>query len=311
MSRSKWAFFKCCMGMAAIVACLAAAAWAEPAPDEIERIMGQLDWQEGPCQQNLGQTARIMVPEGSVFLNGDDTRTFMTIGKNLTNGLEVGLVISDRMWLAHYSFDDVGYVRDDEKDSLDADAMLKSIREGVKEGNQERRKRGWEEMEVVGWARPPHYDEQTHNLEWALKFTNSLGESINHNTRILGRRGMMVVTLAVEPEEYEEALPWFRALQEGFSYVQGQRYSEFRDGDKVAKVGLTALVVGGATAAAVKSGLFKWIWKGLVFVVLAIVGFFRRLFGGRKQDGYGGGNDGHGGVNSDDTNGDGGGVVGG
>ena len=290
MRRKQFSLFRFLTGVAVVLASLETMAWAEVDSEELERIISQLDWRQGPGQQDLGPMARIMVPAQCTFLDGDDMRTLMTATENLTDGSEVGLVISERLWEAHYSFDDVGYVRDDEKDSLDADAMLKNIRNSNQEGNKERRKRGWPEMEVVGWALKPHYNEQTHNLEWALKLASDNGEVINHNTRILGRRGIMVVTLVVSPEEYGEALPWFRSLQEGFDYVHGQRYAEFRDGDKVAKVGLTALVVGGATAVAVKTGFFKWIWKGLVVVGLAVVSFFRKLFGGGKRDRDGGGN---------------------
>lgn len=285
MKREKRTFAGFLTAAAGMLACLAATAWAEMSQEEANRLMNQLDWREGPGQQDLGTTARIMVPADSVFLDGDDTRSLMNATENLPNGSEVGLVVNERRWQAYYSFDAIGFVRDDEKDSLDADAMLRAIREANQEQNKERRKRGWAEMQIAGWALKPHYSEQTHNLEWALRISGGNGEVINHNTRILGRRGMMVVTLVAEPEEYEEALTWFRSLQEGFTYVPGHRYAEFRDGDKVAKVGLTALVVGGATAVAVKAGLFKWIWKGLVFVALGIAGFFRKLFGGRKRGG--------------------------
>ena len=295
MGKKHLLFYRLLMVVVGMIVCLRGAALAEVDPAEIERVMGQLDWRQGPGQHDLGLLARIMVPAGSFFLNGDDTRTLMTAAEELTDGSEVGLVVSERWWQAYYSFADVGYVRDDEKDSLDADAMLKNIRKGIQEGNKERRKRGWPEMELIGWALKPQYNEQTHNLEWALRLSSNNEEVINHNTRILGRRGMMVVTLVANPEDYGEALPWFRSLQEGFSYVQGQRYAEFRDGDKVAKMGLTALVVGGATAVAVKSGFFKWIWKGLVFVGIGIAGFFRKLFGGRGRGGDGGSGGGGGG----------------
>jgi uncharacterized membrane-anchored protein len=35
------------------------------------------------------------------------------------------------------------YVKDDDKSSLDADAMMKSIRQGTEEANAERKSRGW------------------------------------------------------------------------------------------------------------------------------------------------------------------------
>ena len=60
--------------------------------------------------------------------------------------------------------------------------------------------------------------------------------------------------------------------------------AEFRAGDHIAEIGLSALIVGGAAAAAVKTGAFKWIGKGLVVLVAAIGGLFRKIFGKGKRD---------------------------
>ena len=62
----------------------------------------------------------------------------------------------------------LGYVSDDEKDELDAEAILDSIRQGTEAGNEEREKRGWPTMNIVGWHEEPHYDENTNNLSWAI-----------------------------------------------------------------------------------------------------------------------------------------------
>jgi uncharacterized membrane-anchored protein len=46
-------------------------------------------------------------------------------------------------------------------------------------------------------------------------------------------------------------------LLQNYSFNEGEKYSEFRSGDKIAEYGLSALIVGGAAAAAVKTGAFK------------------------------------------------------
>ena len=86
-----------------------------------------------------------------------------------------------------FEFEDVGYVKDDEKDSLDANALLESIKQGTEAGNKERRKRGWATMTILGWETPPRYNETTHNLEWAIRGQSEGEPVINHNTRLLGR----------------------------------------------------------------------------------------------------------------------------
>ena len=93
----------------------------------------------------------------------------------------------------------------------------------------------------------------------------------------------MRVVLVTDPTTLSATLPKFKNVLAGFGFKQGQRYAEFRQGDKVAEYGLTALVVGGATAVAVKAGLFKWLWKGLVVGFLAVIAFFKKLFSRKKS----------------------------
>ena len=186
-------------------------------------------------------------------------------------------------WFAVFEFSDVGYVKDDEKDSLDADALLSSIKDATAAGNQERMKRGWPTMTIVGWETPPRYNELTHNLEWAIRAQSEGEPVINHNTRLLGRGGVMEVTLVVDPSLLQETMPKFKAMLAGFDYKQGHKYAEFRAGDRTAAYGLTGLIVGGGTAALVKTGAFKWIWKALVAAALAIGALAKKIFSRRSD----------------------------
>ena len=68
-----------------------------------------------------------------------------------------------------------------------------------------------------------------------------------------------------------------------FAYEQGNRYYEWVKGDKIAGYGLTALIAGGAGAAAAKLGLFAKLGKFLIkiwyLVVAAIIGIFNVIKG--------------------------------
>jgi len=44
-------------------------------------------------------------------------------------------------------------VKDNEK--IDADAILKTLKENTEASNAERKRRGWPELHVVGWSIPP------------------------------------------------------------------------------------------------------------------------------------------------------------
>ena len=61
--------------------------------------------------------------------------------------------------------------------------------------------------------------------------------------------------------------------------------ADLSDTDKLAEYGLTALVVGGAGAALLKSGLLAKLWEPLVATLAALgVGIKRLFFGGRSAE---------------------------
>lgn len=270
------------------------AAADEVATDFVDEL--GIEWKAGPTTGALGRIAEVEIPEGFYFCDGNDTRTLFEAMGNLTSGQEVGAIAPvdpNETWLVEFSFNDVGYIKDDDKDALDADAMLRSIREDTARGNEERRRRGIGELEVLGWEVEPRYDERTNNLEWALLGANDEGgRFVNHNTRLLGRRGVMKALLIADPEDLDRLLPTFHGLLDGFSYTEGNRYAEFREGDKIAKYGLAALVTGGATFAAIKSGLFAKLWKPIVGALVIVAAFFKRIVGSlfgtnRRRSKYG------------------------
>ena len=253
----------------------------------------------GPAKAGLEGIAKVEVPPGYIFLDGKTTRAMMKDSGEPSTGREYGsLMPTNGGWEVMFEYDDVGFVKDDEKDKLDADKLLASIKRGTAEANKERVRMGNSPLEIVGWEQPPKYDAATHNLEWAIRATSEGRPLLNYNTRLLGRKGVMEVVLIVEPDKLPETLPAFRNLLAGYAFTTGQTYAEYRPGDKVAKYGLAALVVGGAAVGAAKLGLFAWLavflkkgWKLVVVVFAALAAsikkIFAKIFGGRSQPGTG------------------------
>jgi len=240
-------------------------------------------WQAGPSVGSLGDIAQITVPEGFRFTGQAGTRTFLELTQNPTNGSELGILLPESAeagrWFVVFDFNSIGYVKDDEKDKLDADDMIANIREGTEAANEERKRRGWATMSIVGWRTPPFYDTRTNNLTWAIAGAGQDGNVVNYSVRLLGRRGVMNVDLVLSPEEVDAVVPAFEKVLGGFTFKPGSRYAEFVQGDKVAAYGLTALVAGGAGAALAKSGLLGKLWKAIVLGVIALVAAIKKLFG--------------------------------
>ncbi|MCB9853546.1 MAG: DUF2167 domain-containing protein [Phycisphaerales bacterium] len=245
-----------------------------------------VSWIDGPSMGQLGSLAELKVPELYRFAGANDTRQIMEFYHNPTDGSELGYIEPANpfaSWYVVFEFDDMGYVKDDDKDDLDPVAMLESIKRGNEAANKIRERNGWGKIEVIGWEQEPHYDETTQNLVWATLARSEGGLGVNYNMRVLGRAGVMRVTLVCDQSQLKTIVPQFNTLMQGFSYVPGQKYSEFRSGDKIAEYGLTALVTGGAVAVAAKSGLLKYLWKLIVVVVVGIGAAFKKLFGGGKS----------------------------
>jgi len=253
----------------------------------------------GPAKARLESIAQLEVPAGYILIDGKGTRALLKSRGEPTSGQEVGLLVStNEDWSVFFDFSEIGFVKDDEKDKLNPEKILASIKRANAEANKERVAAGHPPLEIVGWEVPPKYDETTHNLEWAIRATVQGRPLLNYKTKLLGRKGVMDVVLVVDPDKLQETLPVFRKLLTGYSFSTGQTYAEYRPGDKIAKYGLTALVVGGAAVGAAKLGLFgplilfiKKAWKLLVIGVVAIAASLKkwlgRFFGGKRESGMG------------------------
>jgi uncharacterized membrane-anchored protein len=240
-------------------------------------------WEQGPTRAQIGTLAEIEVPEGYRFNGAEGTQMLLQMMQNPISGEELGMLMpnnEESNWFVVFEFSSIGYVKDDEKDELDADVILDSIRQGTEQGNKERAKRGWPKMSIVGWEQAPCYNAQSQNLEWAVRAKSEGELVVNYNTRVLGRTGVMEAGLVINPEDLSTVLPKFRQLLNGYTFKEGSQYADFHKGDKVAQYGLTALVTGGAAAVALKTGLFQKFWKLIVILFIAIGGFFKKLFGG-------------------------------
>ena len=265
----------------ALVAVVAQAP-AEVLADDLPEI----DWVEGPAVVDLGDVAQIDLGEEYAFVDGQDAREMLEYSGEQISELEVGAVFpkaEDSVWSVWFDYDPIGYVKDDEKESLDSKALLESIKQANEEANKARAEKGFPPLRVIGWYEEPHYDADTHNLVWCVLGETLGTEIVNYNTRLLGRNGYMAVYFVTDRTTLDSTKPYLQDIIGRFSWKSGKSYGEYRSGDRVAEIGLTALVAGGAAAVAAKVGLFGKIWKFIVGGVVAVGAAFwrkiRSLFG--------------------------------
>lgn len=242
----------------------------------------------GPATANLGDIGQIQVPPQYLFVDGKTVQAMMKAEGEPVSGDELGeLAPTNADWSVLFRWSDIGYVKDEDKAKLaeQADKLLQEITDGTEAANKMRAKAGIPPIHVIGWELPPRYNEETHNLEWAVKGESEGHQILNYDTRILGRRGVLNVKLIVAPEDFTGTMPAFTNLMAGYVFNSGQSYAEFRSGDKIAKYGLAALIVGGTAVGAAKLGLLgpllmllKKAWKLVVLAFAAVVGFFKKMY---------------------------------
>lgn len=226
--------------------------------------------------------AKATLPSALRFFGAADAQKVLTdLWHNPKDPAILGLIVPAKFnpfadsWVVVVTYEEDGYVKDDDAAKIDYTKLLDQMKTSVKEASKEREKQGYPSVELVGWATPPHYDAQAKKLYWAkeLKFGNDAEPTLNYNIRVLGRRGVLVLNAVASLHELkvvEEATP---AILAAVNFQPGNRYADF-DGstDKTATYGLAALVAGGI---AVKTGLFKMLWVSIIalkkFIIIAFV----------------------------------------
>ena len=254
-------------------------------PGFIIQELQKLSWQRAPGEGVIAGKAKIRIPEGLTFLDERNTRRFLELMGNPPRDGHYVIAPANLDWFAVFSFDPVGYVKDDEK--IDADALLASLKKGDEPGNEERKRLGMAPIYTDGWHVPPHYDSATKRLEWGMRLRDEKGAThVNYTSRLLGRSGVMSAVLVSSPQSLNEDMKAFNGALGGYEFSAGEKYAEFKQGDHIAAYGLGALVLGGAAAAAAKAGLFKSLGKFLwVIVGGGLMGGWALLkkFFGRKE----------------------------
>lgn len=233
-----------------------------PENRDVYQFLRSLDYKQGTVRIPEAN-ATLKITKGFYFLDRDDANKVMTQAwGNPLDPATVGMIFPakktpfDDTWGAEISYAPVGYVSDADATSLDAEGLLKTMREDVAADNIEREKQGYEAVQLVGWAAPPRYDAATRKLHWAkeVNFAGVEGNTLNYNIRALGRHGVLVTNFIGDmymQNSINAAAPKVMAMT---SFEPGARYSDFNPSvDTVAAVGIGGLIAGKALT---KSGFF-------------------------------------------------------
>jgi uncharacterized membrane-anchored protein len=264
-----------------------------------EEFEAKLGYETGTIHLKDG-LATLRLPASFRFLGPEGARRLLVEGWGNPPGAAqevLGMLVPAEIsplekegWGIVVTFDEDGYVDDDDAASINYTKLLKEMQEASAEANEERKKQGFPPVRLVGWAEPPSYDAAAHKLYWAkeLAFASEPEHTLNYNIRILGRRGVLVLNAVASMGQLEAIREKTRGVLDAVEFNEGHRYTDYLPGkDKAAAYGLAGLILG-ATAA--KAGFFKVLLAGILAFkkviiagVIALALFLKRLFGGKTE----------------------------
>ncbi|MFZ4473881.1 MAG: DUF2167 domain-containing protein [Saprospiraceae bacterium] len=262
----------------------------------IDSISASYQYQTG--QITLGEgLATMQVPAGFRYLNAAQSKQILEdIWGNPPGQATLGMLFPEKMgpldsasFAFNISFEDMGYVKDDDADKINYTELMTQLQKDSEEENKKRVKEGFEPIVFIGWASDPFYDKEKKTLHWAkeLKVGEFPDNTLNYDVRILGRKGVLslnAIGMMGQLEPIKGAVP---AIANVVAFTEGNRYSDFSksSGDKIAAWTIGGLVAGKILA---KAGLFAILLKFGKLIILAILGggaaIWRFISGRKKQE---------------------------
>jgi uncharacterized membrane-anchored protein len=282
-----------------LIACIALSAVSGSADAKVpqndqerDAAVQALVWRDGEQLKLPLSNGTLQAPKEIRQLLGPDARSVYEALNAVAapHGMEAVLYEPKTKSLVFFQKYTDGFVRLDDWDDVDADAMLRSVSEGTEEGNIKRKAAGVPAIHVVGWLQRPHLDRATNTVQWAFELNDETeGPVVNNVALVLGRDGFEKLTWAGTKNSLNDGL--LKTAQASFSFPAGGRYADFQNGDKVAEYGIAGLVAAvlGAKVAA-KLGIFAMLLVfakkfGVILLVAAggAIAWLRKMMGGGEQ----------------------------
>lgn len=260
-----------------------------------QRIVESLEPQGG--QIVLGKDlATLSVPETFYFLDAGDAETVLVdLWGNYPDQDVLGMLfpagyspLDLEAWAVTINYTEEGYVSDDDAAEIDYTELLENMQKDTRAWNEERAEAGYEEVELLGWAEPPHYDAAEKKLYWAkeLRFGDMPDTTLNYEIRALGRQGILSMTFIAATDQLDDINAHRDQVLAMAEFNEGNRYADFDPSiDKVAAYGLGALVAGKVAAkTGLIAGLLLFLKKFGIFIVIGFAAFFRKILGAFKSE---------------------------
>ncbi|MBI2742257.1 MAG: DUF2167 domain-containing protein [Rhodospirillales bacterium] len=135
-----------------------------------------------------------------------------------------------------------GYVRFDDWDTLDLDAILRSVAEIAEAGNSRRRRAGLPGIHVVGWLEPPTLDRSTNSVRWAIEASSDHGLPVISSMALVFGRGGFEKLIWGGNVMFASRGNLLKIGQANFAFPVGGRYTDYQVGDRLSEYGIASTI---------------------------------------------------------------------
>ena len=254
--------------------------------DSLEKTMnyerGEINIGDGIAALHLPEAFKYLNPEQSAFVLSD----FWGNPPSETLGLifpEGATIYDSGTYAIEITYDEMGYINDDDAKEINYDDLLKEMKKDTEEANKYRIENDYPSIELVNWASPPFYDNETKKLHWAkeLKFGGEEENVLNYAIRVLGRKGVMELNFISSIENLESVKADIPKVLSSINFNSGYKYSDFNSSiDKVAAVGIVGLIAGKILTKGGFLVMLAKFWKIIALGFVAFFGIFGKFFKG-------------------------------
>jgi len=242
-----------------------------------------------------GGFAQLNVPAGFKFVGKEQANYIVTEawGNPPQTGI-LGMILpeksgpfSDSSYAFVVSFEDMGYVKDEDAADVNYDQMMTDMQKEETDANKQRVSMGYPELHIIGWAQKPFYDKQKNVLHWAkqIKFGDAEWNTLNYDVRILGRKGVLSLNAVASMKEMEMVKKDIDKVLGMASFTDGNTYADYNSStDKLAVYTVGGLVAGKVLAKVGFFALLLKFWKLIAVGLVAAFAAIRKFFFGKKKE---------------------------
>ena len=276
---------------AATAALLLSAGFAA-AQDSEQEFLASLSYRDGLVTLPQAQ-ASLTLNDAFRFLGHEDARAVLEdYWGNPEDTSVLGLLVpkaeplgSEHSWVVVLTYSDEGYVSDEDAAEIDYAELLGEMQEQMLAQNDELAEMGYATSQLIGWAKPPHYDAANKRLHWAqhLQFEGNDKGTLNYDIRVLGRKGYLSMMAVSDIGDLSRVDAGMTDVLQMAKFDPGLAYADFNpETDRVAEGGIDTLIGGFAANAGILAAiglLFAKFWKVLIVAGIALAAGAKKLFG--------------------------------